>query len=253
MTDPRKKAAIPFNRAADNFINGPEDVARAIAAVRARKPEHMTAREKRRAEVEAHFTTYHNVIAPFLDILQKMPPQNGLEFFVRADLYQSARSQQDSIRLWVLYGRESSGSFMTAGVPSTHDVGVANKNPASKQMTTHVALSARPVLFIEMKPAKDGGYSIESSIYQERYVRRGNDTPPEATLRGDFISNNDIIARRSHATLKDTLGALNDWLGKAVPERKDDIRAALGILDTPELKDDVTALRLPAIRKRPKP
>lgn len=253
MTDNRKKPAVPFNRAAENFIKDPSDVARAIAAVRARKPEHLSAREKARAEVEAHFTTYHNVIAPFLDILNKMPSAGGLEFFTRADLYQSAKSQQDSIRLWLLYGREASSGFMTAGVPSTHDVGVGNKNPASKQSVTHVALASRPVLFIEMKPAKDGGYTIESSIYKERYVRRGAETPAAGNLRGEFVSDNEIIEKRSHAALKDTLSALNRWLGLAVPERKGEIRTALGILDTPELKDDVTTLHMPAIRRRPKP
>lgn len=252
MTDPRKKPAVPFNKAAENYIKDPGDVARAIAAIRARKPDHLTEREKKRAEVEAHFDSYHSVIAPFIDTLQKLPAQNGMEFFARADLYQSAKSQQDHIRVWLYYGRPSSAGMM-AGVPSTHGVAVSAKDPASKVQTTHVALSTRPVLEIEMKRESDAGYSIESRIYTERYVRKQDGIPAGVIVRGEFVSENDMIEQKRHATLTGTLKAIDSWLQKAVPERLPEIREALGIHDTPELKDDVSIMRPATIRKRPKP
>lgn len=250
MTAPRKKPAVPFNKAAENYIKDPSDVTRAIAALRARKPDHRTAREKARAEVEAHFTSYHNVLAPFIDALQKLPAKNGLEFFARADLYQSAKSRQDSIHIWLLYGRAAEDSG--AGTPSTHDVAVSPKAEDTKRRYTHVALSTRPVLEIEMRPAKGEteGYTIQSRIYTERYMRQPDGMPPSTPTRGGFVSNNEIIEERSHTALKNTLQAMDSWLQRAAPERRDEIRAALGILDTPELKDDVSVLRPATLRRR---
>lgn len=253
MTDPRKKAAAPFNKAAENYIKDPADVARAIAAIKARKPGHLSAREKKRAEVEAHFDSYHSVIAPFIDTLQKMPAQNGMEFFARADLYQSAKSQQDHIHVWLFYGRPSDAGMM-AGVPSTHGVAVSAKDETRKVQTTHVALSTRPVLEIEMKPEKDSGtHGIESRIYTERYVRKKDGIPAGVIVRGEFVSDNVMIEQARHATLTGALKAIDSWLQKAVPERLPEIRDALGIHDTPALKDDVSVMRPATIRKRPQP
>lgn len=250
---PRKKAAIPFNRAAENYIKDPQDVARAIAAIRARHPDHLSAQEKARAEVEAHFTTYQNVIAPFIDILQKLPQKNGFEFFARADLYQSAKSQQDHIRLWLFYGRASDQSPMSGGTPSVHAVAVAPKTNDPKRRFTHVALSTRPVIEVEMKTEKDGSKSIESRIYTERYVRDNGQAPAGTPSRGGFVGDNQMIEQKQHAALKNILPAIDSWLQKAAPERLAEIRGALGILETPELKDDVSILKPATIRKRPKP
>ena len=252
-TDPQrdnKKPAVPFNRAADNFIKGPDDVARAIAALRARQPGHKTAAEKLQAEKETHFQTYSRLIAPFVEILRGLPAKDGLEFFSRADM----DAQKNTLRLWLFYARPSQSRFLDSGVPDTHGVAVLTKKSDTKHAATHLALGTRPVLEITAAPDGTGGERIESHIYSERYVRHNNDIPAGVLPRGAFIEQSETLARQQHAALKQTIGAINDWLARAVPERAAEIRQALGVLDTPELKDDVTLLRPATIRGlSPKP
>lgn len=241
-----KKPAVPFNRAAENFIKGPDDVARAIAALRARKPEHKTAAEKARAEKESHFQTYSRVIAPFIDILRSLPPKDGLAFFSRADM----DTQKNTLRVWLFYARPASGGFMNAGVPDTHGVAVPAKDPQSKQTMTQLALGTRPVFELAVAPLPDGTNRIESHIYSERYVRHNGTVPAGAAVRGDFIEQSETQSRRTYAAVKQTIDAINDWLSRAVPERAAEIKQALAVLDTPELKDDVVLLRPVTIRRR---
>lgn len=241
-----KKAAAPFNRAADNFIKGPEDVARAIAALRTRNPAHKTAAEKTRAEKETHFQTYSRVVAPFVDILHGLPPQDGLEFFSRADM----DTQKNTLKLWLFYARPGRNPFMNGGVPDTHGVAVPTKDPQRKQATTHLALGTRPVFEISVTPQPDGTDRIESHIYSERYLRH-NGTVPEGVLpRGEFIEQSETMSRMTHAALKSTLAPLHDWLARAVPERTAEIKAAFSVLETPALRDDVAILRPPTIHRR---
>jgi hypothetical protein len=242
-----KKTTAPFNRAAENFIKSPDDVARAIAALRARKPEHKTAAEKAQAEKETHFQTYSRVIAPFVDILRSLPPKDGLEFFSRADM----DTKENTLRVWLFYARPASGGFMNAGVPDTHGVAVPAKDPQRKQALAHLALGTRPVFELAVTPQPDGTGRIESHIYSERYVRHNGAAPAGAAARGDFTEQSETLSRQTHAALKNTIGALHDWLSRTVPERAAEIKAALGVLDTPELRDDVILLRPATIRRRP--
>lgn len=249
MTEPHKKPAVPFNKAADNYIKDASDVQRALAALRARKPQHLTAQEKKKAELAEHFDAYHSVVAPFIDTLCQLPAKDGMSFHARCDLYQSSRSQQDQIHVWLLYGR-ATDSAMLAGIPTTHDVAVPVKDNSSKQRMTHVALSSRPVLEIEMKPQNDGSHVIESRIYIERYRRKNGSDPASLPGRGDFLADNEILEQKQHPRLSGTLQALDSWLQKTVPERMAEIRAALGIHDTPVLKDDVPVMKPPTIHRR---
>jgi hypothetical protein len=241
-----KKPAVPFNRAADNFVKGPEDVARAIAALRARNPAHKTAAEKTQTEKETHFQTYSRVIAPYIDILRRLPPQDGLEFFSRADM----DTQKNTLRLWLFYARPGRGPFMNGGVPDTHNVAVPSKDPQRKQALTSLALGTRPVFEITVTPQADGTDHIESHIYSERYVRHNGSVPEGVLPRGDFIEQNETISRQMHTALKHTLAPLHDWLTRAVPERTAEIKAAFSALETPALRDDVTILRPATIQRR---
>lgn len=244
-----KKPAAPFNRAADNFVKGPEDVARAIAALRARNPAHKTAAEKTQIEKETHFQTYSRVIAPFVDILRALPPKDGLEFFSRTDM----DTQKNTLRVWLFYARPAGGGFMNGGVPDTHGVSVPTKDPQRKQALTALALGTRPVFEITVTPQPDGASRIETHIYSERYARHNGAVPQGVLPRGEFIEQSDTLSRQNHAALKNTLTPLHDWLARTVPERAAEIKTALRVLDTPELRDDVAILRPVTIHRRPKP
>lgn len=244
-----KKTAVPFNRAAENFVKSPDDVARAIAALRARKPGHKTAAEKAQAEKETHFQTYTRVMAPFIEILRDLPAKDGLEFFSRADM----DTQRNTLRLWLFYARPGRNPFMNGGVPDTHGVSVLTKKNDLKNATTSLALGTRPVLEITAAPDSGGGQRIESHIYCERYARHNGTVPAGVLPRGDFIEQSETLSRQTHASLAQSLRALNDWLARAVPERAAEIQAALRALDTPEINDDVAILRPAEIRRRPKP
>lgn len=252
MTEPHKKPAMPFNKSADNYVKDAADVQRALAALRARKPDLMTKQEKKKAELAAHFDSYHSALAPVIDTLCQLPAKDGQSFYARCDLYRSNRSQQDHIYVWLFYGRPTD-SAMLAGIPATHDVSVPVKSADSKQRMTHIALSARPVLAIDLKPEKDGSHTIDSCIYIERYRRKNDSDAPHMTGRGDFVADNQIIEQNRHTRLSGALSAIDSWLQKAVPERSADIRAALGVHNTPALKEDVPVMRPAVIRKRPKP
>jgi hypothetical protein len=245
-----RKPAAPFNRAAENFVKSPEDVARAIAALRARKPDHKTAAEKAQAEKETHFQAYSRVIVPFVDILRALPPKDGLEFFSRTDM----DTRKNTLHLWLFYARPGRNPFMNGSVPDTHGVSVPAKGPSGPQSAaTPLALGARAVLEITLAPGGSAGQRIESHIYCERYVRHNGAVPAGVLPRGDFIEQSETLSRQSHASLAQSLRALNDWLARAVPERAAEIQAALRALDTPELKDDVAVLRPAVIRRRQKP
>ncbi|MFN7113901.1 MAG: hypothetical protein ACK4PK_06025 [Alphaproteobacteria bacterium] len=193
-----KKPAAPFNRAADNFIKGPEDVARAIAALRARNPAHKTAAEKTQDEKETHFQTYSRVLAPFVDILRALPSKDGLEFFSRTDM----DTRENTLRLWLFYARPGRNPFMNGGVPDTHGVSVPTKDPQRKQALTALALGARPVFEITVTPQPDGTSRIETHIYSERYARHNGTIPQGVLPRGEFIEQSETLSRQTHAALK---------------------------------------------------
>lgn len=261
MTSPDKKPKpkTVFNRNADNYVKDPADVARALAAVKARQKTRRD--EKAEAEARAQektFAGYVRNLAPVFDILENLPrDKNNMEFFIRRDLTpvqtRDDGTAQARINIWLIYGRHRTAPA-SGNVPETHAVtfeikpkdkkpDMAQKSPARLR----VALGTRPVLHIGVAPDANGD-NIESTVYQERYIRDNGAACP-AARHGDFIEKPDIKSHETHPSLRDTLRVVYDWIRDVAPERTAEIRAALSVLEKTELTDAVRVSRPLTLRK----
>lgn len=253
MTGPDKKPKTVFNRQAENYVKGPADVARAIAAVKARQ----NTRRDKEADVAAEeqeklFAGYLRNLEPLFQILENLPrDKNNMEFFIRRDLTPvkaaAGGSKGAHINIWLIYGRHRTAP-LAGSVPETHAVtfevkpkdkipDVIEKVPARLR----VALGIKPVLHIGVTPAKSAE-KIESTVYQERYIR-DNTVAAAANRRGEFLEQPDIKSRETHPHLRDAVRVVYDWIKEVAPERTAEIRQALSALESPVLQDDVSVLR----------
>lgn len=261
MTNPDKKPKTVFNKSADNYIKDPADVARALAAIKARQ---NTQRDEKAAaaaqEQQKIFAGYLRNLEPMFGILENLPrDKNNMEFFIRRDLTPEKIAADGTkgahINIWLIYGRHRTAPA-TSAVPDTHAVtfeikakdkqaDVIEKSPARLR----IALGTKPVLHITVAPGKTGDV-IQSTVYQERYVR-DKEQGTAANRRGDFVEQPDIKAQEEHPHLRDTLRVVYDWVKEAVPERTEEIRKALAVLESATLQDDVKVSRPLKLRRPP--
>jgi len=249
VTPPDKKPKTAFNQNAENYIRDPKDVARAIAAVKARAGSRRDD-EKNRAEAEKQdaFKSYHRLLEPVFKILEELPrDKNNYAFFIRRDLNEKATTAQKTLQIWMIYGRHRTAPM--SATPDTHSVTFASKNQTDaiekSAPRIRVALGTAPVLHI----LQDAPNHIESTVYKERYVR---DHSGEALpgRRGDFIEKSDILSKQAHREIKETLEVIHGWIKTVAPERVVEIRKALSVLEQAELRDDIQIKR-PLTLKKP--
>lgn len=261
MTDPDKKPKAAFNKNADNYIRSPDDVARALAAVQKRRTSLHDQQKQKEADAQAQlFAQYTRNLQPMFAILENLPrDKNNMEFFIRRDLAPDKQAEDGTkgahINIWLIYGRQRTAPASTS-TPETHAVtfdrkdkdkipGEIEKSPARMR----VALGIKPVLHITVTPTKAGDH-IESTLYQERYVR-DNGTARTAAHRGDFIEQPDIRRQEKHPHLRDATRVIYDWIKETAPERTEEIRKALAVLESPVLQDDVKVSRPLTLKKHP--
>lgn len=260
MTDPNKKNKTVFNSKAENYIRNPDDVARAIAAVKKRNAEKYTAAEQQKAAEQACvFAGYMRNLEPMFEILENLPRDtNNHEFFIRRDLSSDKKADDGSIgnhiNIWLIYSRQRTAPLTST--PDTHAVTFAQKNKdknpgiiGKAQSRIRVALSVKPVVHIQVVPTT-AGEVITSTVYRERYVRDVKDMS-QPGRRGDFVEVPDIQCQENHASLRDVTRVVYDWIKAVAPERTEEIRQALAVLETATLQDDVKVSR--PLRLRPKP
>lgn len=261
MTDNSKKPKTVFNKNAENYVKDPADVARALAAIKARQNAQRDAKAADAVqEQEKHFASYLRNLEPMFEILENLPrDKNNMEFFIRRDLTPQKLSDDGTkgahINIWLIYGRHRTAP--TAGsVPETHAVTFARKAKDKKPdeiekspSRQRIALGIKPVLHIQVSPTQNGE-KVESTVYQERYVRDNGQATPQ-NRRGDFVETPDIKAQEIHPHLRDVTRVVYDWIKQTVPERTEEIRAALAVLEKAELTDAVKVSRPLTLKKRP--
>ena len=249
MTPPDKKPKTVFNKNAENYIRDPKDVARAIAAVKARAGNRRDeAQQKAEAEKQDAFKSYHRLLEPVFKILEELPrDKNNHEFFIRRDLDETAPAAKKTIKIWMIYGRHRTAPV--SATPDTHGVTFASKKKADaiekSAPRMRVALGIAPVLHI----LQDAPSHVESTLYKERYVRDHSGDPLPGR-RGDFIEKSEIISKQTHSEIKATLDVIHDWIKTVAPERVVEIRKALSVLEQAELRDDIQIKR-PLTLKKP--
>jgi len=259
MTEPRKKPKTVFNKNAENYVKNPADVARAIAAVKARqntrrdKEADATAKEQEKA-----FAGYLRNLEPIFEILENLPrDKNNMEFFIRRDLMPHKAADDGAtgahINIWMIYGRHRTAPA-GGSLPETHavtfEIKTKDKKPGAIEKASarlRIALGVKPVLHIGVAAAQNAE-RIDSKVYQERYVRDNGAATP-AARRGDFIEQPDIKSRETHPHLRDAVRVVYDWIKEVAPERTAEIRRALAVLEKAELTDDVKISRPLTLRK----
>lgn len=260
MTDNSKKPKTVFNKNAENYVRDPADVARALAAVKARQNTQRNAKEADAAkEQEKHFASYLRNLEPMFEILENLPrDKNNMEFFIRRDLTPHKVSDNGTrgahINIWLIYGRHRTAPVSNS-VPETHavtfDRKAKDKKPDEIEKSPcrlRIALGTKPVLHIQVAPGPDGE-KIDSTVYQERYTRDNGQATPQ-NRRGDFVETPDVKAQETHPHLRDVTRVVYDWIKETVPERTAEIRQALAVLEKAELTDAVKVSRPLTLKKR---
>lgn len=260
MTNPDKKAKTVFNRNAENYIRNPDDVARAIAAVKKRNAEKYAAAEQQKTAEQARvFAGYMRNLEPMFEILENLPrDKNNHEFFIRRDLSSDKKADDGSIgnhiNIWLIYGRQRTAPL--TATPDTHAVTFAQKNKDKNpdviektQNRIRVALGVKPVVSIQAFPTTSGDV-ITSTVYKERYIRDTKDMS-QAGRRGDFVEAQDIQRKEVHTSLRDVPRIIHDWIKDVAPERTEEIRQALAVLETATLQDAIKISRPLTLKKHP--
>lgn len=231
-----------------------EDARRAAAERR-----ENAAAAKERARLQKAFAEYYRDLAPLMDVLEKLPPKNGQEFFVRADLIlhgDNVRSPEKSIDMWLVYTKPvPDGQRAEDG--TTHSLYMPRKStPASEPAETQgLYLSQHSMLRLTMSRV-DGKTSIKTSRSYESY-----DYAPggrgQGLYRGDFRQRTGMSHEQKHAKLHDALPAIGAWVHDIAPDRIPDIRAAMDakqdVQQNSQLAQSVSVMRPATVRKRHQP
>jgi len=189
-------------------------------------------REREERKIKKAFPEYFKKIDPLLKAMEALPPRDGDEFFIRADLrldeHYKTKVPTKGIHVWVIYSHETKDHQGPDGQPCTHSLAIDRKGtPAGERDDIDLALNGKSVLKLEMDTDETGKVTIKSHTYIDTYQYAPNSRASGA-YRGSWREYSSRANHAEHATIGGFAEALGKWVQDTAPERLPDIAAALG-------------------------
>lgn len=231
-----KKSASPadiFLNAASQRVNDKEQARLAKEAEEKRQAdERRQAQEREARTLKKAFPEYYKKIEPLLKAMEDLPPKDGDEFFIRADLrlgeHYKTKVPTKSIHVWVIYSRETNEQHGPDGEPWTHSLAIDRKGTLpGERDDIDLALNGKSTLKLELDTDETGKVTIKSHTYIDSYTYAPNSRASGA-YRGSWREYSCKANHAEHATIGGFAEALGKWVQDTAPERLSDIAAVLG-------------------------
>jgi|GEM_PF-1663455 len=191
-------------------------------------------------------------VAPLLEALASLPAdENGLEFFIRADVVNdlNGRPGDQRIDVWLFYTRDITDQPRGGGMPTSHFTQMERKDstPENPRYDICMELSLRPVLRLSVRPY-DKTRQIEVSQYIEYFEtpEHGHEYP---VFLGGYGLVHDTQERKQLAAVGDFTGEMENWIKAVADDRAPQILNAIGFADA-RLRQGVTVGKPLQLRKK---
>jgi hypothetical protein len=173
-----KKLASPadiFLNAASQRVSDKEKARLDKQAEEKRQADELRRAQEREARaLKKAFPEYYKKVDPLLKAMEALPPRDGDEFFIRADLrlgeHYKTKVPTKGIHVWVIYSRETKDFQGPDGSPGTLSLAIDRKGtPAFERDDIDLALNGKSVLKLEMDTDETGKVTIRSHTYIDTY------------------------------------------------------------------------------------
>lgn len=238
------------------FASAPADAARIMREVEedmaAKEAAEKAAATPARIPPQQIYKDFDTHVAPVLETLKKLPAdENGMEFFLRADVVNDITGQpkDQHIDVWLFYTRDITNDRKKQGMPDSHMISMERKDstPENRRYDILMELSLRPVLRLSVRPY-DKTRQIEVSQYIEYYEspEHGHEYPMFVGGYGQVL---DTQSRKQAHTMESFTADIEDWIKTVADDRAPRILNALGFSDT-KLRHDVTVGKPLQLKKK---
>lgn len=217
--------------------------------------------EAARAKLKTVFPDYFDAVEPIVKALEKLPPRDDREFFVRTDLDANGWDCDTNVHgpeigMWILYSRRTTEEDSKENLPPVHSLAMNEKGTTledGKRIGLHI--NELPVFRVRSKPQADGSMKITAEHYTLDYVCTGRSTGGSGIYRtgkdGNKYREQEIVSeKREIAGIRGFAGAIGSWVAETAPERLDDVRKVLSGVDPATLAEKISLSKPLSFRKK---
>lgn len=238
------------------FASAPADAARIMREVEedmaAKEAAEKAAATPARIPPQQIYKDFDAHVAPVLETLKKLPAdENGMEFFLRADVVNDITGQPKDQRIdvWLFYSRDITNDRKKQDMPDSHMISMERKDstPENRRYDILMELSLRPVLRLSVRPY-DKTRQIEVSQYIEYYEspEHGHEYPMFVGGYGQVL---ETQSRKQAYTMESFTDDIEDWIKSVAGDKAPRILNAIGFSDT-KLRHDVTVGKPLQLKKK---
>ena len=207
--------------------------------------------EEARAALKAVFPDYFDAVEPIAKALEKLPPRDGHEFFVRTDLRLNGwdcdtKVHGPEISMWILYTRRATEQDEEETLPPVHSLAMYEKgSDPDHDRRVGLHINERPIFRVRSKPQADGTMKITAEHYTLEYLCTGRDTGGPGSYRsgkdGNQYREHEYVSdKRDVGSIRELAGAIGSWVAEAAPERLDEVRQVLSGADPASLVEKIS-------------